>query len=326
MTKSLKSSPQSFVLDANIPDSIGKWRAEMDRAFPPLDIVPRDPTGFRASYRAAGTDELQVSDLSANAHTVERRPGKVTEHDLGFYKMSLQVSGTGIMMQGNREIVLTPGTIAIYDTARPYTLEFTEDYRFIVAMFPKSALSLPNGLAGDLTAHAITSDSGPGSVLSAYVMGLATNLDTLSGAPGQRLARTGLDLLSTVIASEAGDEHASSQASRRAMLITICLYINEHLADDDLTPESIADAHFISVRQLYNVFADAGVTVAQWVRTRRLMEFRRDLADPLMAAKSITQLATIRGLSDAGYYSRIFKDTFGMTPTDWRTTSGILGR
>jgi AraC-like DNA-binding protein len=77
---------------------------------------------------------------------------------------------------------------------------------------------------------------------------------------------------------------------------------------------------------LYNVFADAGVTVAQWVRTRRLMEFRRDLADPLMSGKSITQLATHRGLSDAGYYSRIFRETFGMTPTDWRNTSGNLGR
>ena len=68
------------------------------------------------------------------------------------------------------------------------------------------------------------------------------------------------------------------------------------------------------------------MTVAQWVRTRRLMEFRRDLADPLMAPKSITQLATFRGLSDAGYYSRIFKDTFGMTPTEWRHTAGNLGR
>jgi AraC-like DNA-binding protein len=56
------------------------------------------------------------------------------------------------------------------------------------------------------------------------------------------------------------------------------------------------------------------------------MEFRRDLADPLMAPKSITQLATFRGLSDAGYYSRIFKDTFGMTPTEWRHTAGNLSR
>ena len=326
MTKSLHSTVQSFELDADLPDSIFRWRTEMDRAFPPLAIVPRDPAGFRASYRAAGTAELQVSDLSANAHTVERRPGPVTEQDLGFYKMSLQVSGSGIMMQGNREIVLTPGTIAIYDTARPYTLEFTEDYRFIVAMFPKSALSLPAGLAGELTAHAITSDSGPGSVLSAYVMGLATHLDTLAGAPGERLARTGLDLLSTVIAAEAGDESLSAQASRRAMLMTACLYINGHLADERLSPESIAHAHFISVRQLYNVFAEAGVTVSQWIRTRRLVEFRRDLADPLMAARSITQLAAARGLSDAGYYSRIFKETFGMTPTQWRETASNLAR
>jgi AraC-like DNA-binding protein len=56
------------------------------------------------------------------------------------------------------------------------------------------------------------------------------------------------------------------------------------------------------------------------------MEFRRDLADPIMAGKSITQLAAIRGLSDAGYYSRIFKETFGMTPSDWRLTSGSLDR
>lgn len=318
MTKSLRSVPQSLELDIAQPESISRWRSEMDRAFPPLAITPRDPRGFRACYRAAGADELQLSDLSANAHTVERRPGSVTERHLGFYKMSLQVEGTGIMMQGNREIVLSPGTIAIYDTSRPYTLEFENDYRFIVAMFPKSSLSLPTGLAGDLTARAISSHSGTGSVVAAYMSGLAENLDTLSGASGDRLARTGLELLSTLIATEAAVDVESRPTSGQAMLASICMFINDNLSDANLSPSTIARAHFISVRQLYNIFADTGVTVSQWIRMRRLAEFRRDLSDPVHHAQSITQLAARHGLADSGYYSRVFRETFGMSPSEWR--------
>ena len=60
-------------------------------------------------------------------------------------------------------------------------------------------------------------------------------------------------------------------------------YIEANLADPLLSPASIAAAHFISTRHLHNVFHEAGTTVAQWIRTRRLEGCRRELRDPLLA-------------------------------------------
>ena len=320
----LRSPVQAFSLDAGDSSSIERWRQEMTRAFPPLTIQPDKPSEFTASYRAAGTVDLQVSDIRANAHTVERMPGKVTERNLGFYKISYQVSGTGIMTQGNRELTLTPGTIAVYDTARPYDLHFADDYRFIVAMFPKSSLDLPAGLAGELTAYPVDGNSGTGGIVSSYLLSLVDNLDWLAGPTGGRLARTGLDLLSTLVADELDTTAGVQGIERKSMLVEICYYINDHLGDPALSPETIAAAHFVSTRHLHNIFQSAGVTVAQWIKQRRLQECRRDLSDPLMAAIPVATIATKWGLDDPGYFSRIFRESFGASPRQWRQDA-LLG-
>ena len=321
LTINFRHDPLAFALDANDSQSILRWRAEMERAFPPLTITPAEPGTFKAQYRSAGTEELQISDIQASAHLVERNPGMVSAKNFEYYKISLQVSGTGEMTQGNRQLQLHPGTITVYDTAQPYDLRFDEDYRFIVAMFPKHALDIPAGLANELVAYPLDSTTGPGSMVSTYLMGLVENLEYLSGPTGERLARTGLDLLTTLVATELDSTLPSSRPERRTLLVEICYFINEHLSNPHLTPEFIADSHFISTRQLYNVFQETGVSVAQWIKQRRLTECRRDLADPLHAALSVAQIASRWSFDEAAYFSRIFKENFGMPPSEWRRAS-----
>lgn len=321
MTVNFRHKLKAFDLDATDDQSILRWRAEMEREFPPLTITPHDPRTFRAQYRSAGTEELQISDIQASAHMVERNPGLVSAKNFEYYKISLQVSGSGEMTQGNRQLLLQPGTITVYDTAQPYDLRFDEDYRFIVAMFPKHALDIPAGLANELVAYPLDSSTGPGSMLSTYLMGLVENLDYLAGPTGERLARTGLDLLTTLLATELDSSLPATRPERRSLLVEICYFINEHLAEPQLSPEYIASAHFISTRQLYNVFQETGVSVAQWIKQRRLTECRRDLADPLLANLSVAQIATRWSFDEAAYFSRIFKENFGLPPSEWRRIS-----
>lgn len=318
LTVNFRRDPMTLDLRANDDQSILRWRAEMERAFPPLTITPAEPGTFRAQYRSAGTEELQISDIQASAHLVERNPGMVSAKNFEYYKISLQVSGTGEMTQGNRQLHLQPGTITVYDTAQPYDLRFDDDYRFIVAMFPKHALDIPAGLANELVAYPLDSRTGPGSMLSTYLMGLVENLDYLSGPSGERLARTGLDLLTTLVATELDASLPATRPERRSLLVEICYFINEHLSDPRLDPEFIANAHFISTRQLYNVFQETGVSIAQWIKQRRLTECRRDLADPLHANLSVAQIAARWSFDEAAYFSRIFKENFGMPPSQWR--------
>ncbi len=313
-----RHDPLSLALDPNDAQSIGVWRDEMDRAFPPLDIVPLGTSHFHAQYRSAGSADLQLSDIKASPHSVHRSPGIITGQSFEFYKLSYQVSGSGTMTQGDRELELTPGTITVYDTARQYDLHFDEDFRFIVAMFPKSALDLPAGLAGEFAAYPLDGTTGTGAVLSTYLMGLVDSLDHLAKPSGERLARTGLDLITSVLSNEL-DDRLDRNDLGRSLLIEVTYYINEHLQDWKLSPESIAAAHFISTRHLYNVFKSAGVSVAQWIKQRRLTEARRDLADPVLAHASVGQIAHKWCFDDAGYFSRVFREVFDISPSEWRT-------
>lgn len=108
------------------------------------------------------------------------------------------------------------------------------------------------------------------------------------------------------------------------MLKAIEEWIEARLPDPSLCPAAIAAAHHISVRQLYRVFQPTGTTVARYVRTRRLENCRRELADPVHGAQPIAVIANRWGLPDAAAFSRAFRTAYGQTPTAYRArTAGI---
>lgn len=321
MVVNFKHDPTFLELDAETPHSLDIWQSKMEVAFPELHVTKLGTGEFRARYRSAGSKELQISDIHTTPHLVERNPGVVTAKNLHYYKVSLQISGTGEMSQGDRQLRLTPGLVTVYDTARPYDLRFDEDARFLVAMFPKHALGIPISLANELTAYPVDCTTGLGAMMSEYLLGLVDNLGYFAGPSGERLARTGLSLLSTLLASEEEKLTTEAHPDRKSLLVEICFFINEHLADPRLDPGFIAAAHFISIRQLYNIFQETGVSVAQWIKQRRLAECRRDLADPLYANLSVAAIANRWSFDEAPYFSRIFKESFGVTPSEWRRLS-----
>lgn len=294
------------------------YRTMIDELFPPLRVVPLDSSGLAVSLRSAGSRALQITDIAANAHLVERRPGAAANRDEGFYKVSLQLTGTSTMMQGNRETVLSPGTITLYDTSREYDLASPGDFRFIVAMFPKDALALPSGVAGELAAHPIHADSGVGAVFAALLRALDDNLALLLGSTGSQLETSFLSVLSTMIGEVLSVPTKGVAAGRRTALLQVLAYIEDHLGDPDLTPATIAAAQFVSLRHLYNVFAPTGVSIAHWIRQRRLEGARRDLADPLTPGQSIGAVAARWGFADSAYFSRVFKARYGQTPREWQ--------
>lgn len=54
--------------------------------------------------------------------------------------------------------------------------------------------------------------------------------------------------------------------------------------------------------------------VAGLIRHRRLERCHRDLLDPLLADRSVHAIAARWGLTDAGHFSRAFRDTYGLPP------------
>ena len=58
-----------------------------------------------------------------------------------------------------------------------------------------------------------------------------------------------------------------------------------------------------------------GRTVQDWIIDRRMAESRRLLADTDLP---IQEVARRVGITDPGYFSRLFRRTHGTTPRSWR--------
>lgn len=298
--------------------NISEFRAAVSESFVPLQVSSVGADRFRGVIRGASVDEVHVNDVRATSHVVERTPELIARGDRSYFKVSLMLAGTGLLIQDDREAVLRTGDLAVYDTDRPYSLVFDDDFRTMVVMFPKHLISLPPDMIGQLTAVRISGQEGLGSLVVPYLTQLAGNLDQLAGTTGARLAHSALDLVTTVFTRELGLDESSADP-HRALVQRIRGYIDRNLASTDLGPASIAAAHFISTRHLHGLFQEQGMTVSTWIRTRRLEQCRRDLLDPMLADRPVAAIAARWGFVDAAHFSRAFKAAFSVSPSEYRS-------
>ncbi|KAB1641181.1 AraC-like ligand-binding domain-containing protein [Gulosibacter chungangensis] len=289
------------------------WINRVNGEFPTLRISAEQPD-FTASYRGAATTQLQISDIATSSHLIER-PAKRTDDGLDLFKISFQISGNGTLRQHQHDLQLRPGTITLYDAARPYQIHFENDMRFIVAMFPKSALQLPPGVAGELSAHQLDADDATSRSFGVLLQQLADNLPLLATPAGEQLSRVALDIANSLLSErlEVSQDCTLSEIRRRTLD-----FIDRQLSNPELSPRLISDSLFISVRSLHNAFEDSGTTVTKWIRERRLTECRHALLEPINASEPIRDIASQFGFGDMSLFSRRFRERFGLTPSDFR--------
>ena len=81
-----------------------------------------------------------------------------------------------------------------------------------------------------------------------------------------------------------------------------------------LTPDGIKEVH----SQLKQYRKQSGQTFSGYVRSRRLERCRNDLASPLYAHLSITEICYRWGFNASAHFSRAFREQFKQSPRDYR--------
>lgn len=295
-----------------------RWRQLVSDSFVPLEAEQHGHDAFAG--RLAGRDlrELAIMTVRAGAHAVVRTPELIEPANAGFYKLNLQVSGNGLLVQDGRETVLGPGDLAIYDTERPYSLSYDADFSTMVLMFPRQLTGLSSEDVAELTATSMGTGHRLGQAVAPFITQIGETLPTLDGPIGHRLAMNVVDLLSTVLADELYSRQDSVGTRRSRLLRRIDHFIDGQLANPDLGPDMIAAAHHLSTRALHQLFEGTDRTVARSIRERRLEHCRRDLQDPLLQDLPVGAIGARWGLSDPAHFSRLFRSRFGEAPAHFR--------
>lgn len=313
-----ETAPSGSVVRAQ---SFPEWKRLISQSFVPLETSPagtRPAASFTGQLTSHQLRELAIVQVDAMAHAVERTPALIAAGGSGFYKLNLQLSGSGVLRQGGRETVLTTGELAIYDTGQPYTLRFDESFSTLVLMFPKHLVGLSAEQMSGLTALPLGREHRLGRAVVPFLTQTARMLPELDGPIAHRLAMNTVDLLATLLADEAYSSPAAEGGSQARMLRRIQLFIDGQLSNPDLSPGYVAAAHYISTRSLHKLFEDSGTTAAAWIRERRLAGARHDLADPLLTDVPISAIGARWGLPDPAHFSRIFRATHGCSPSTYR--------
>ena len=315
--------PRRSVVGTPVIQDFTQWQHLITQSFVPVAVRTEHPDRFWGRLRSRVLNDVSIVEVTAAGQTVMRTPRLISESDRMYFKLSLQISGTGLLIQNRREAVLSPGDAAVYDTHRPYPLAFEGDFRSMVLMFPHDLIKLPVHMVGQLSAVRLAGNSGLGRMVSPFLLHLTENLDQLSGASGLRMAYHALDLVTTMFAAELDLVPERTDNPRWTLLKQVLDFIEVNLRDPRLSPGFIAVGNFISTRHLHNLFRSEGTTVTHWIRTRRLECCRRDLLDPALRQHTVSAIAFRWGFIDAAHFSRSFRAAFGESPSSFRNHGAI---
>lgn len=308
----------SLVLNtASVPDEekLAYWHKSVARALTPMTVTPQHEGPFAGRITAVRYGYLRVSTLEADPQRACRSPRMIARSAQGFVVVGVQAAGTTILTQEGHAAEVSAGDLVVFDTARPYTLEHSEPIRMHLFQLPRQILHLPDADIRRIVATTIRPDDRYAALISPFLSALATSAGDCSSKVGERLAGHVTDLLGTLITAAAD---RSEETSGPAVVHRIRTYVNQHLPDPELTPDSIAAAHHISVRHLYRLFEAEGITIGRWIQQRRLEECRRELARRTRVTPAVSAVAQHWGFINAAHFSRAFRATYGMSPTTWR--------
>jgi AraC-like DNA-binding protein len=292
------------------------WSDTLARAFPGTEVtVPGD--GCRGSIRTSVLGPVQVVTVAGGPMELFRSaPTAASRHGGSLMVMSL-LAGEAVVGQGARETPVRAGESVFCDTARPLRIAFPGPYRVACLVFPRGLIGLSETHLRRVLATPISGCGPSAALLSPLLAGLGDTLPKLPPGTGEVLVRHVVGLLS-VLAEEPLPDTDRGARPAPDLLARITSYIDGRLGDPDLTLESIAKAHHISVRYLHKLFESEDTTARRWIQRRRLERCRRELGRPGSAALTISAVARRCGFSSAPHFSRAFRRRYGMSPAEWR--------
>ncbi|MEY9968502.1 AraC-like DNA-binding protein [Streptacidiphilus sp. MAP12-16] len=303
-------------------DKLDYWNKALTRTLVPQAVTPRGREPFSGRITSHRLGYLQVSTIEADPQRISRTHRHTAQSDGKFVSVGVQSSGHGTLAQDGRTAHLEPGELVVYDTTRPYTLDQPVPFRMHVFQLPHRVLAMPEADVHRVTATALPPDAGVAGMLAPFLTALAATAAQCSPSVGEQLAGTVSDLLATLISEQAaGHEPTDHGDAVRAMALRVRGYVNQHLTDPDLSPQTIAAHHHISVRYLHKLFESEGTSISRWIQQRRLEECSRELTRRGRTSPTVSSVARRWGFVNPAHFSRVFRTAYGMSPREWRTAT-----
>ena len=296
------------------------WQDIVCDVFVQLDCKSDLGTAFHGAITSAPLGAVKCSEVSSGQQRVFRTPSRIARASEDFILIALGKRGVGAVLQDGRETIIRPGEFAIYDTTRPYELQFNDDFTQTIFQIPREKLHRRFAGTHSLTAVTFTPDRPVERLAWQFIANVAEVADRLDQDTALRLSDQAIDLVAMAMSERLGASPLPSSTHRSALLYRLKAHVAAHLPNPDLCLSETAAALGISPRYVNSLLADEQTSFQRYVLAQRLEHCRRDLSSPSHAHRHIGEIAFAWGFGDLSHFGRVFREHFGMSPRDWRQT------
>ncbi|MFG2503335.1 helix-turn-helix domain-containing protein [Streptomyces sp. NPDC048441] len=302
----------------------GWWHDTTAQSLIPTTMSSDRADDFPASATILDLGGIEVVSMAYPPLAVRRTSGLIRERDPHYLTMSLTVEGHMGIEHAGREASFGTGELLVYDSSRPFAgwaESASGQVRHVVAQFPKVLLPLSSDQVHQVVGRPMAGTTGFAALLSYFLLHVTENPHHYQEKDVARLRGILLDLIVGSCGHLLQDPKiCSPEARRRGLLLHIRQFIECRLHDPALTPETVAVAHHISLRQLHRLFRDQDTTAAAWIRAQRLEHARSDLADSRHRLTPVHRIAERWGFTHHATFTRAFRAVYGMSPSEYRVT------
>jgi AraC-like DNA-binding protein len=304
------------------------WNEYVLPALMPVTVRARHAGDRQPRIRCRDLGTLTVAEVELPPMEVVRTARMTRRHDPEFFQLWVTVDGSVGVSQRRRETVCHRPDGVLCNVSRPFrgfasAAPGRGTAAGVVVHMPRAALPLHRRALDRLTAVRLPGRTGIGLLASRYLTDLPRHADQVSSATRARLAHVTRELVAAWLGQSLDAAAAlPADAYQQGLRASIRDFIDRRLGDPGLSPAVIAAAHGISVRFLYRLFQDEPLSVAGWIRERRLARCRADLSDPRLASRPVHAIGARWGFPDPAHFSRVFRQAYGMPPQEYRRRAG----
>jgi AraC-like DNA-binding protein len=308
--------------DLPVEHRFDAWTEFTTKAHGPVLIESPHHANFVARMDAYELGLLRVSHLShppLHARGAPTGTGSFPE----VVMLTHVIQGTMTERSPARTLTAEAGSLLVLDTRRPSTVVNPVAVTHSVLQIPATALGLTLRQVTALVSAPMSASDPVGGLIARILADLLRSGEEHEPAAVFALTSTLIDLLGTAARWPGQTATLAPRAlPERSRLLQIYAFMRQRLADPGLTPQAVAAAHGLSLRQLNRILEEDGESPARWIRRQRLDRCRRDLLDPELADRPVAAIGARWGFSDPATFTRAFQRQFGLPPGEYRRRFG----
>jgi len=307
-----------------IREAFGAFREGICSAFMPWTIESEPQGGFDGRIESVILDGGSIARVRMTPIGAARTRLDVSHSQGECVYGNFVLAGELLIEQQGRTNVARQGDLILYDSRYPTTLSerHSGQYMDVPFMISKQRFAPSRNLEGAFDNIVLGRESLIRPLANSLSF-IGEHMTSLQRQEVSALFDACVALLPVAIGREERARSSSEDIPQASPLLRDILdFVNRNLSRADLSPQVAAANLRVSVRYVHKLFAAKGATFGAYVTSKRLEHVCKDLTSHSCRNQPISVLAYRWGFNDLSTFNRAFKLRYGVSPTQYRASSG----